>query len=48
MQEALAWLLTRYSEVKLWMGVETEEGAEWLLIPLRFNLGSFVLYNYRS
>ncbi len=31
MHEALAWLLTRYSEVKLWMGVETEEGAELLL-----------------
>lgn len=31
MNEALAWLLGHYSEVKLWMGVETEEGAELLL-----------------
>lgn len=31
MHEALAWLLGQYTEVKLWMGVETEEGAELLL-----------------
>lgn len=31
MNEALSWLLGHYPEVKLWMGVETEEGAELLL-----------------
>jgi len=31
MHEALSWLLQHYAEVKLWMGVETEEGAELYL-----------------
>jgi len=31
MHEALAWLLNYYGEVKLWMGVENDEGAELLL-----------------
>lgn len=29
--EALGWLLEHYSAVKLWMGVETDEGAELYL-----------------
>ena len=28
MHEALSWLLQYYKGIKLWMGVETEEGAE--------------------
>lgn len=28
MHEALGWLLQQYKSVKLWMGVETEDGAE--------------------
>ena len=28
MNQALTWLLRYYDEIKLWMGVETEEGAE--------------------
>ena len=32
MNEALTWLLNHYQEVKLWMGVETAEGAELFLI----------------
>jgi hypothetical protein len=31
MHEALAWLLEHYEETKLWMGVETEAGAELYL-----------------
>lgn len=31
MNEALSWLLTHYQGVKLWMGVETVEGAELFL-----------------
>jgi hypothetical protein len=31
MHEALAWLLRQYETVKLWMGVETAEGAELYL-----------------
>jgi hypothetical protein len=31
MHEALGWLLGHYKESKLWMGVETEEGAELFL-----------------
>lgn len=31
MHEALAWLLSHYESVKLWMGVETAEGAELFL-----------------
>jgi hypothetical protein len=31
MREALGWLLPRYESVKLWMGVETSEGAELYL-----------------
>jgi hypothetical protein len=31
MHEALAWLLRHYELVKLWMGVETAEGAELYL-----------------
>lgn len=31
MNEALSWLLQHYEEIKLWMGVETAEGAELLL-----------------
>ena len=31
MNEALAWLLPHYESVKLWMGVETAEGAELFL-----------------
>lgn len=30
-REALDWLLGHYPEVKLWMGVETEAGAELYL-----------------
>ncbi len=28
MHEALGWLLQYYKGIKLWMGVETDEGAE--------------------
>ena len=31
MHEALGWLLKYYKGVKLWMGVESEEGAELYL-----------------
>lgn len=31
MHEALGWLLSNYESVKLWMGVETAEGAELFL-----------------
>lgn len=31
MNEALTWLLQYYEEVKLWMGLETAEGAELFL-----------------
>lgn len=31
MHEALAWLLQNYGTVKLWMGLETDEGAELFL-----------------
>ncbi len=31
MHEALGWLLEHYRAVKLWMGVETDEGAELFL-----------------
>ena len=31
MQEALAWLLQYYDVVKLWMGLETEDGVELFL-----------------
>ena len=31
MHEALGWLLKHYEGVKLWMGVESEEGAELYL-----------------
>lgn len=31
MHKALGWLLQHYKGVKLWMGVETEEGAELYL-----------------
>ncbi|WPJ94355.1 hypothetical protein SH580_13010 [Coraliomargarita algicola] len=31
MHVALGWLLQHYAEVKLWMGVETSEGAELYL-----------------
>ena len=31
MHEALGWLLQHYREVKLWMGVESPEGAELFL-----------------
>ncbi|WP_269525878.1 hypothetical protein [Coraliomargarita parva] len=31
MYEALGWLLQQYESVKLWMGVETEKGAELYL-----------------
>ncbi len=31
MHEALGWLLQHYKGVKLWMGIETEEGAELYL-----------------
>ena len=31
MHESLSWLLRHYGEVKLWMGVENEEGAELYL-----------------
>ncbi len=31
MHEALGWLLQHYGAVKLWMGVETDEGAELFL-----------------
>ncbi|TVP79714.1 MAG: hypothetical protein EA353_05565 [Puniceicoccaceae bacterium] len=31
MHEALTWLLAHYEETKLWMGVETSEGAELFL-----------------
>lgn len=31
MHESLAWLLKHYEKVKLWMGVETEAGAELYL-----------------
>ena len=32
LHEALGWLLRHYDAVKLWMGVETEDGAELYLI----------------
>lgn len=32
MHEALGWLLSHYSGVKLWMGMENEDGAELYLI----------------
>ena len=31
MHEVLAWLLQHYQAVKLWMGVESEDGAELYL-----------------
>lgn len=31
MHEALGWLLQHYQGVKLWMGLETEDGAELYL-----------------
>ncbi len=31
MKEALDWLLQNYEGVKLWMGVDTAEGAELFL-----------------
>ncbi|MDQ8195389.1 hypothetical protein QEH59_13215 [Coraliomargarita sp. SDUM461004] len=31
MHEALGWLLQHYSEVKLWMGLESADGAELFL-----------------
>lgn len=31
MNEALSWLLKHYEEVKLWMGLETPDGAELYL-----------------
>ena len=31
MHEALGWLLQHYTGVKLWMGLETSEGAELFL-----------------
>lgn len=31
MNQALNWLLRHYDEIKLWMGVETEQGAELYL-----------------
>jgi len=31
MHQALGWLLKQYGGVKLWMGLETEEGAELFL-----------------
>ncbi|WP_041745094.1 hypothetical protein [Coraliomargarita akajimensis] len=31
MNQVLTWLLQYYTEIKLWMGVETEEGAELYL-----------------
>jgi len=31
MHEALDWLLRHYERVRLWMGVETEDGAELYL-----------------
>ena len=31
MHEALGWLLRHYKSVKLWMGVENDEGAELFL-----------------
>lgn len=31
MHEALGWLLRHYGSVKLWMGLESEEGAELYL-----------------
>lgn len=31
MHEALGWLLQHYKEVKLWMGVDSPEGAELFL-----------------
>ena len=31
MNQALTWLLQHYTEIKLWMGLETEEGAELYL-----------------
>ena len=31
MNEALTWLLGHYAEVKLWMGLESSEGAELFL-----------------
>lgn len=31
MNESLSWLLQYYDSVKLWMGVETDEGAELYL-----------------
>lgn len=32
MYEALGWLLQHYESVKLWMGLEREDGVEFLLI----------------
>lgn len=31
MHEALGWLISHYGNVKLWMGLETEDGAELYL-----------------
>ncbi|MEM1223427.1 MAG: hypothetical protein AAGH40_11745 [Verrucomicrobiota bacterium] len=31
MHEALSWLLMHYEDVKLWMGLESEDGAELYL-----------------
>lgn len=31
MHEALGWLMLHYGNVKLWMGLETEDGAELYL-----------------
>lgn len=31
MHEALGWLLKHYTSVTLWMGLETEDGAELFL-----------------
>jgi hypothetical protein len=31
MHEALGWLLPHYDSVKLWMGLESEEGTELYL-----------------
>lgn len=32
MHEALGWLLQHYESVKFWMGLEREDGTEFLLI----------------
>jgi len=34
MREALDWLLRHYSSVKLWMGLESEDGVELLLMAV--------------